>query len=628
MPGLFGFSKQHLTEACATRTIEQMQRVLSYDETFHQDALFQDASICSSRVHVNVFNPGPQPSKSNSIQVWLDGEFTNRSFLQNILQNSDQEKDLSDSEILAALYDLRGDFSFLKVIDGIFSAVIYDQNRHRLHLVSDRYGLRPLYWTVHHGELAWSSELKSFLELPGFEPKIDPLAVEDFFGLRYMIGDRTWFEGVELIPAATVLTWDLALDSESPKTAQQIQRDRYWWWDQIRPLPDGLMEDEITGYLGSLFRKAVKNRSLKGEKTGLTLSGGLDSRAIIAAMPNHGPKIEAITYGKKGCEDIQIAKRVAKVKGANFHAVEINSENWLNSRIAKVWETDGSCSLIHMQFTAALDKVKESNLFSCILHGAGGDGFVGGDHLFEHSQDDSQLDYYILKRLNLINFADSETHKASVLNRFKSYYQTLGNCPHVLYIDSRIRSFLLKDIKVSATYGIECRMPFLDNDFQEFLYAVPNELKHNNYLYSKMLLAKFPDFFETIPRQGTGVPISPPGFLRKANKKLEQFAYRIHNKLKRVVRSQGFSFPEWDPSKPKGDFYDYNTWLREEPARSFVEEILLNPEALYPAYISEEKVKQHWQAHLSGEADQFDKLGQILTFEIWLQQVFNGRYRT
>ncbi|MEL6900919.1 MAG: asparagine synthase-related protein [Cyanobacteria bacterium J06606_4] len=624
MPGLFGFSKQHLTQDCAAKTIEQMQRVLSYDETFSQDTLFQDSSICSSRVHINVFNPGPQPAKSGNIQVWLDGEFTNRNFLQNILKTSDAERSLSDPEILAALYDLRGDFSFLKVIDGIFSAVVYDESHHKIHLVSDRYGLRPLYWSVHNGELAWSSELKSFLELPGFEPTIDPLAVEDFFGLRYLIGDRTWFEGVELLPAATVLTWELTSENDGPKTAQHVQRDRYWWWDQIRPLPEGLKEDEIAEYLGSLFRKAVENRSLQGEKTGLTLSGGLDSRAIIAAMPHHGPKIEAITYGKKGCEDIRLAKRVAKVKGANFHAVEINAENWLNSRIAKVWETDGSCSLIHMQFTAALDKVKENHLFSCILHGAGGDGFVGGDHLF----DNEQLDYYILKRLNLINFADSEAHEKSVLNRFKAYYRELGTSPHVLYIDSRIRSFLLKDIKVSATYGIECRMPFLDNDFQEFLYAVPNELKHNNYLYSTMLLAKFPKFFETIPRQGTGVPISPPGPVRKAKKAFEKSAYRVHNKIKRVVRSKGFSFPEWDPAKPKGDFYDYNAWLREEPARSFVEEILFNPEALYPAYICEEKVKQHWQAHLSGEADRFDKLGQILTFEIWLQQVFNGRYRT
>ena len=143
-----------------------------------------------------------------------------------------------------------------------------------------------------------------------------------------------------------------------------------------------------------------------------------------------------------------------------------------------------------------------------------------------------------------------------------------------------------------------------------------------------MLLETYPEFFNKIPRQGTGgEPISPPGVGRKLKKKTEKVAYRIHNKVKRVVRKNGLSFPDWDPTQKKGDFHDYNTWIREEPAREFVEKVLLNPDALYPQYIDQEKVNAHWQAHLSGEKNQFDKLGQILTFEIWLQQVFNGCYR-
>ena len=80
-------------------------------------------------------------------------------------------------------------------------------------------------------------ELKAFLELPDFEPTIDPLAVEDFFGLRYLIGDRTWFEGVELLPAATVLTWDIQ--------QQSLQRDRYWWWDDVKPISNDWTKIEL-----------------------------------------------------------------------------------------------------------------------------------------------------------------------------------------------------------------------------------------------------------------------------------------------------------------------------------------------------------------------------------------------
>jgi asparagine synthase (glutamine-hydrolysing) len=304
---------------------------------------------------------------------------------------------------------------------------------------------------------------------------------------------------------------------------------------------------------------------------------------------------------------------VAKLKRSPLHRVEMNSDNWLGDRIDKIWQTDGTCSLVHMQFTAALEHIQKQNLFDVILHGSAGDGVVGGQHLFEPSQ----LDYYVTKRLNLISFSRSQQHFESVLNRFRHYFDSIGQCSHALYIDNRIRSFLFKDSRVCFSYGIECRLPFMDNAFQELLYSIPMDLKLNNRLYSLMLLRQFPEFYQHIPRQGTGEPISQPGL----NRKFKAFYNRAQKKVIRELQDLKFLPLSLEiPSKPKDDFHNYAQWFRQEPTYSWVKKTLHNPNACYPEFVGRQPILEDWEDCLQGRSS-FERVGQILTLEVWLQQI-------
>ncbi len=72
---------------------------------------------------------------------------------------------------------------------------------------------------------------------------------------------------------------------------------------------------------------------------------------------------------------------------------------------------------------------------------------------------------------------------------------------------------------------------------------------------------------------------------------------------------------------------DYYTWTSAEPTKSFFEECLFNNQSLYPDYISKDKVITEFEEHYKGIADHSDNLCRYLTFELWLQQVYNNRYR-
>jgi asparagine synthase (glutamine-hydrolysing) len=611
MPGIFGFTLDRAAHSSQPEAIlEAMQEALTPRSSI-PDSLFGDSWICASRVRGTKLQPQPQPARSGELYLWLDGELFNSSELAQTFQLP-AGSEASDLEIFLALYQRDPSFTFLKQINGIYSAVLYDRAKQQIYLISDRYGLRPFYWAKIGRSLAWASEAKAFLAMPSFQAQIDPAAVEDFLGLRYFIGNRSWFKGVELLPAATILSWNLQ--------AETLQQRRYWWWDEIAPLPESVNQIEVIEEVGRLFIESVKRQTLTPERVGITLSGGLDSRAILAAMPDPGYPIHSVTYGKPGCEDVRIASQVAKLKASPHHIVELNSTNWLQSRIQNVWVTDGACSLMHMQYLSALEKIRGEDLFDVVLHGTGGGGFLGGLHLF----DPNRTDYYVDRQLNLINFARSEAHREAVLQRFRDYFASLNFSAYILCIDNRIRSFLLKDSRLSFNSGIDCRLPFLDNDFQEFLYAIPAAFKADNQLYPSMLMRHFPEFYQHIPRQGLGEPISCPGLLRQTQKLYQ----RVQKKVIRECQNRGLLSQRVVKPKKQADFHDYANWLRQEPARTFVSQLLSDRDAIYPEFVSREQAQQDWQAFLQGQDNNFDRMGQILTFEIWLQQVFNQNYRT
>ena len=570
MPGLVGFTLGSVPSERAQAVLESMRDAMHHQDTYSVDTPLCDAALCATRCHTATLQPEPQPWVRDDISVWLDGEFYNRRELD--------PQATADPQLLLSLYQEDAALKRLEEIDGLYTAVIYDAPAQQLHLVSDRCGLRPLYWTDHRGNLAWASEAKALLHLPAFEVRIDRRALDAFLNIGYLYDNLTWFEGMQRLPAACVLTWDLRTHSSTVR--------HYWSWEKIAPVTEP-NEDDLAAELGQRFTAAVRRRCRPTEEVGLVLSGGLDSRAILAALPD--APFSALTFGLAKSPDSRIASRVAHLKGMEHHCFDIDAGNWLAPRLAGVWWTDGMLDILHMHSIEALERIK--SLFAICLNGAGGDGLAGGGHLFAPDELVHHLEY----RLGV-------AAHAGLLADLESYFARLGSA-HAFYVDHRMRCFSLYGLLMGTFHGLEYRLPFMDNDFQEMLYAAPDSLKRGNRLYRKMLLGTFPQFYRSIPWQATGVPIAWP-----------TWAGRALRAARRIGRRS-------NPS-----FVDYYNWIRQEPARSLIGEILHNPTALYPEYLPREEVRRAWEEH-GEQGDRSAALGRYLTFEVLLQQVFEGKWR-
>lgn len=538
-----------------------MRGLLRYFDNYVDEELFSDENIYASRTHLGIINQGKQPYiYSNQFFGWLEGEFYN----QNELRDKYRVVSNTDSELLLSIYGKTRSFDFLRDIDGCYTAIVYDKKEDKVCLITDRYGFKPLYWGMINDDLVWSSELKGFLGHIDFKPVINRQAVEEFFDIGYLLENRTWFVGVELVPPASILSFDIK--------SSKVQIQHYWSWNEIKLMKEPIDEKELAKELGRLFKSAVRKRVNNNERIGIMLSGGLDSRAILAAVPEDYKPLHTFTFGQKGCDDIRIAPRASRIKGATHHILEINSNNWLMPRINGVWKSDASFSLLHMHGIEFCGEYKSYIDFN--LNGFEGGPVMGGW---------------------FVTFCPDQSEEYMVRN-----YS---------------RRFVNQALILGEAWLIH-RRPFVSKDLIDYAFSIPESLRQNSYIYNKMLLSTFPKYYNDIPWQSSSTTHNPNRLT-----KLLELKNRVVNKLRRGFQELGFDF------KDLSGYADYPAWIRQEPAKPFFENLLLNKNALYPEYIDRNKIHSYLRDHMERKGNYRNELCLALTFELWLQQVFEGKYR-
>lgn len=592
MPGMVGFTNTQRKHNLMI--LANMRFLLKYSDHYVDEELFSATNVLGSNTHLSFGDQGRQPYIcDNRIFAWMTGELYN----QEELKTKYRLLSKNDNQLLVDIYKATESFSFLEDVDGYYAAAWYDKSRNRVHLISDRYGFNPLYWGIIAGELIWSSELKGFLAHPDFKPILSRDAVEEFFCFGHQTENLTWFEGIELIPASSVLTFDM-------KTSQ-VDRHRYWSWEKVRAIGDHFNEGELIDELIRLFSKSVQGSINPNERVALELSGGLDSRAILAAVPEDYNDLQAITFGQKFCDDVSIASKAAKVKGVPHHIFELNGENWLMPRIGLVWASDARSSMEHMHGLEFVPEYRRLHV-DVVLNGLAGDLVFGGSYL-KSTHLDRKVDPSIIR---------NNTHTQKNVTNFDPWYMINKTDPY--FINNRVRRFANSGL-ISTETIIPTRRPFFNNELIHFIYGIPDSLRYKDYIYKKVLLKAFPKLFRSIPWQASGYPISYPRGLPRAI----DMPKRIVVRLKREAEKFGFKFRE----KRFKNYADYYNWIRMDIAKVFFQRILLSKNALYPAFVNERTIHSYLMDHMTGQKDCHSELLLALTFELWLQQVFEGKYR-
>jgi asparagine synthase (glutamine-hydrolysing) len=556
MPGIVGAILGHRPAAAAA--VEAMRDLLVYRPSYTKIPTFINDDFCLGGAFVPSSARGRQPVDRGPVLVWVDGEIYNREELA--ARNRVTAR--GDEALFAELFRTDPNLSFLAECDGLFTAVLFDPSNRKLHWISDCYGFKHLFFAEWSGGLAWASEQKCFQALPGYSPKIDRTAVLDYVAKGQFPGDRSWFEQVWLLPPATILTWDCATRAKSMR--------RYWSWDGIRPMQGRVDPAAIAEELGRLFMDSVRRRTNPGERILVPLSGGLDSRAILAALPAGLDSVTAFTFGSTGCVDIRTAARVAARRGVSHRTFAIDHAHWLSGRFPGVWWTDGQLNLLHLHDVDVLAELADSA--DVCLNGYLGDAVLGGQYLYNRS------------------------------------------IPETVKYETRGRRFIRMGVRLDEVFFI-ARAPFYDVKLVRFALSLPERLRTHSYIYNRMLVERFPEYYRDIPWQKSGIPISAPSLLTNA----AIIAKKVRGKTAEFLGARWL--------EPPDGFADYATMLRSAEAWATVTRLLGNPESLCSDILDTAEISRALSVG-PANARSVEMLGRYLTCEIWLQQLLRGRYRT
>ena len=244
-----------------------------------------DAGLAHARLSIIDVDGGRQPMSNEDGTVWIsfNGEIFNYVELRTeLIARGHVFKTTSDTEVIVHLYEERGP-DCVDALNGDFAFAIWDSRKQRLMLARDRAGVRPLYYAMRQGGLAFASEVKALLAVPGIEAALDPIALDQMFTFWFPLAPRTPFRDIAELPPGHVL-----VATGKGVTTRQYWRFQYPDAAEDRPVSPA-EETRIAEEVRALLLDAVKIRLRADVPVGAYLSGGLDSSITTAAIRTFVP---------------------------------------------------------------------------------------------------------------------------------------------------------------------------------------------------------------------------------------------------------------------------------------------------------------------------------------------------
>lgn len=312
---------------------------------------------------------GHQPISNEDGTIWIvfNGEIYNFQELRAELEGRGHRfATNSDTEAIVHLYEEMGEACVTR-LNGMFAFAIWDTRHQRLVLARDRLGQKPLHYALTNDSLLFASELRSILEEPTFERRVNLLALHQYLKLWYVPNPLTMFEGIKKLPPAHVLVYENG----------QERLERYWDLDYAHKL--SLSDGEWAEQVLAILEDAVRIRLISDVPLGAFLSGGIDSSLIVALMSkysNQPVKTFSIGFDDDDYNELPYARQVAQYLNTEHEdaIVRPDAADVLPKLIWHYGEPFGDESCIPSYYVSQLTRQH----VTVALSGDGGDESFGG----------------------------------------------------------------------------------------------------------------------------------------------------------------------------------------------------------------------------------------------------------
>ena len=539
----------------------------------------------------------PMCNEDGSLWIIFNGEIYNHAELRRELERCGGHRwktDHSDTEVMLHAFEEWG-IDCVQRFRGMFAFALWDNHKRELWLVRDRIGIKPLYYSVHHGRITFASEIKALLQDPDQERAVDEEGLYHFLSFLATPPPSTLFRGIRKLPGGV---WLRVRDDGS------MEQRRYWdVLEQTEPLI-GHSEEEIAQRICAELRTSVKLRKVSDVPVGVFLSGGIDSSVNAALFSeNHSEPVQTFSIGydeeyHSYPNELKYARRMAKMVGADHHERILSLQDLIEflpvmvqlqdepiadpvcvplfyvSKLARDHGVivcqlgEGSDELfcgypswkrfLQLQRYGNLPfprRIKKAGLLGLSLMGYDADRpyeflrrnagglpiFWGGAEGFTETHKQKLLSPRLRQKLHGLSSWDA---LQPIRERFLRDAWEKSDLAWMTYLDLNLRLpelLLMRVDKMSMGVSLEARVPFLDHKFVELAAGIPAALKMRKgmlkYILKKAVRGIVPDEVIERKKQGFNVPV------------YEWFAGKLGDVTRRELHSFCQQTDFFDPSE-------------------------------------------------------------------------------
>jgi asparagine synthase (glutamine-hydrolysing) len=569
------------------------------------------------RLSIIDLSGGHQPIHNEDKSVWIvyNGEIYNFPELRRELeQRGHKFYTHTDTEIIVHLYEELGP-DCVKKLRGMFAIALYDERRKSLLLARDRLGKKPLHYAVHQGRLLFGSEIKTILSVAPDLAEVNPEGLLQYFYFGYIPDPHTAFRRIHKLPPGHLMEY----------SGGRTSIREYWDVPEYGTHP-AMSEEDCLQELERRLEEAVRIRLISDVPLGALLSGGVDSSIIVALMArvtSQPVKTFSIGFEAEKFNEAEYARLVAERFGTDHHELILdpNLEETLTFLSGMLEEPFGDSSMLPTYYVSRMARQH----VTVALSGDGGDELFAGYDRYLVAMERRKFDRIpnwlgkvyrdqvhhrvpagmygknlawnaslaprdrylddvsylpVLHRERSLfskDFLRAAENLPNPLEQWQHYYDhapAKDELSRLLYLDTK--TYLTADIlakvdRMSMATSLEVRVPMLDQQFVEWVAALPVDWKFRTGT-RKFILKKLAE------RLGI-----PPALLHR--------------------RKQGFQLPLVD-------------WMRDSMKDRYLR-VLLEERTLQRGYFKPEAVRALIDEHRRGRRNRSGILWRMLVLELW-----------
>ncbi len=531
-----------------------------------------------------------------------NGEIYNyRELREELRKNNYVFRSQSDTEVIVAAYDLWKK-ECVEQLDGMFAFAIWDEKEKILFAARDRFGEKPFYYFFDNGNFLFASEMKA-LWAAGVKKELNLQMLFNFITIGYTDNperpEETFYNQIQKLPPASRLIYSLSNN--------ELVCETYWDIDTDH-INKKISDEDATERFRELFTLSVSRKLRSDVPIGTSLSGGLDSSSVVAAVfennsGNWSQKAFTAVFPGFEKDEAAYAKQVATHFSLQHHTIPLSVDDLLNTWDKLCYHQEEPFASASVLAQYKVYELARQHHVTVLLDGQGADELLAGYHKYykwywqelfikrklirsgelKAAKQIGVKEGFAVKNIIAALFPDIASvvlERQYLLHALRhedlakefvkmqsreAYYSTpeTYNLNGMLYFNTRVHGLeelLRLADRNSMAHGREVRLPFLDHRLAEFIFSLPSHFKirkgWTKWLLRESMKEKLPSAI-TWRKDKTG--FEPPQQQWMQNRHLQEMIQEAKRKMvkAKILKPEVLDKPVAASGSHDADSYDW-----------------------------------------------------------------------